>query len=122
MLIGDAAGHVDPILGEGIRYALWDADLAAEAIISGKPERLDALWRKAYYKDFVEACRLREFIYDPGMLERGVNLISRSETFSEIMLGIVSGTQSYRDLWGRVVTSLPKMMSEVKTVRAADKG
>ena len=118
ILIGDAAGHVDPVLGEGIRYALCDADLAAEAIISGKPERLDALWRKAYYKDFVEACRLREFIYDPGMLERGVDLISRSETFSEIMLGIVSGTQSYTELWGRVMTSLPRIFAEAKSSSA----
>lgn len=117
ILTGDAAGHVDPILGEGIRYALWDAELAAEAIVGGKPERFDSLWRQAYYRDFVEACKLREFVYDPGMLERGVDLIARSETFAGIMMGIVAGTQSYSGLWGRVITSLPRMMAEAKLDR-----
>ncbi len=122
ILIGDAAGHVDPILGEGIRYALWDAELAAEAIIDGKPKRFDSLWRQACYQDFVEACRLREFVYDPGMLERGVDLISRSETFAGIMMGIVAGTQSYSGLWGRVINSLPRMIAEAKQDRAPGKG
>jgi geranylgeranyl reductase family protein len=118
ILLGDAAGHVDPILGEGIRYALWDAEMAAEAIAGGKPERFDSLWRQAYCQDFVEACKLREFVYDPGMLERGVDLIARSGTFAGIMMGIVAGTQSYSGLWGRVINSLPRMMSEAKLDRA----
>ena len=33
LLIGDAAGLVDPLMGEGIRYAMASARLAAEAII-----------------------------------------------------------------------------------------
>jgi flavin-dependent dehydrogenase len=114
VLIGDAAGHVDPVLGEGIRYALWDAELAAGAIVRGTPAEFDALWRKAYYRDFVEACKLRDFIYDSGMLERGVSLISRSGTFAHIMMGVIAGTQSYRDLRKTVIASLPKILSEVK--------
>jgi geranylgeranyl reductase family protein len=114
ILIGDAAGHVDPVLGEGIRYALWGAELAMDAIVDGKPAGFDALWRKAYYRDFVEASKLRDFIYDPVMLERGVDLISRSGTFADIMMGVVSGTQSYRNLRKRVFDSLPRILSEVK--------
>ncbi len=115
ILIGDAAGHVDPLLGEGIRYALWGADLAAEAITGGEPARFDALWREAYYRDFVEACRLREFVYNTDMLERGVALISRSETFARIMMGVVAGTQSYRGLRRKVTTSLLRILSEAKS-------
>ena len=36
LLIGDAAGLMDPVLGEGIRYAVKSARIAAEAIIRGK--------------------------------------------------------------------------------------
>jgi flavin-dependent dehydrogenase len=32
ILVGDAAGHVDPITGAGILYALWSGELAAEVI------------------------------------------------------------------------------------------
>lgn len=117
-LIGDAAGHVDPVLGEGIRYALWDAELACEAVAGGDLSRFDALWRKAYHSDFVEACRLRDFIYNPDMIERGVALIARSETFAGIMMGVVAGTQSYRDLKERVLNSLPRIMAEARSGRA----
>ena len=33
LLVGDAAGLVDPLLGEGIRYAITSARIAAEAIV-----------------------------------------------------------------------------------------
>jgi geranylgeranyl reductase family protein len=47
VLVGDAAGLVDPLVGEGIRYALSSARLAAKAItqddLSGYEE---AIWRE----------------------------------------------------------------------------
>ncbi len=33
LLVGDAAGLVDPLLGEGIRYAVYSAEIAAQAIV-----------------------------------------------------------------------------------------
>ena len=48
MLLGDAAGHVEPLIGEGIYYALKSGELAAEAIISGDIQSYDKKWREAY--------------------------------------------------------------------------
>ena len=49
MLLGDAAGLINPLNGEGIQYALhsarWAADIAADGLASG---RLDAAGLKAY--------------------------------------------------------------------------
>lgn len=42
-LVGDAAGMVNPVSGEGIRYALRSARLAARAILEGHPARYGAL-------------------------------------------------------------------------------
>lgn len=47
-VIGDAAGHVHPITGEGISYALLSAHLAAQAIIAGDLAEYDHAWRAAY--------------------------------------------------------------------------
>jgi hypothetical protein len=33
MVIGDAAGHVDPITAEGITYAMWSAQIASQSIL-----------------------------------------------------------------------------------------
>jgi hypothetical protein len=38
LLVGDAAGLVDPFSGEGIRFAIKSGRLAAESIISGHPQ------------------------------------------------------------------------------------
>ena len=46
LLVGDAANLVDPLLGEGIRYALESGRLAAEAITAGNLSSYDAaVWR-----------------------------------------------------------------------------
>lgn len=42
LLVGDAAGLVDPFSGEGIRFAIKSGRMAAEAILSGHLERYPA--------------------------------------------------------------------------------
>ena len=47
VLVGDAAGLMDPMLGEGIRYAIASARLAAEAIVAGDLTGYEAaIWRE----------------------------------------------------------------------------
>lgn len=48
LLVGDAAGHVDAVVGEGIYYALESAKIAAGAISTGDIRSYDALWRSRY--------------------------------------------------------------------------
>ncbi len=43
LLVGDAAGLVDPCTGEGIRFAIKSGRLAADAILSGHPESYASL-------------------------------------------------------------------------------
>jgi geranylgeranyl reductase family protein len=65
ILIGDAAGHVDPISGGGILYALWGGELAAKAIESKNPKSFDKAWREAYGRFFEERCKNKKDFYDP---------------------------------------------------------
>ena len=48
VLVGDAAGHVDPVLGAGIGYALHSGLLAAQAILDGNLADYEDSWRSAY--------------------------------------------------------------------------
>jgi geranylgeranyl reductase family protein len=113
ILVGDAAGHVDPLLGEGIRYAVWSADLAARAIADGKPAEFDVLWRKTYYQDLVKACRLVSFVYNPRILELAVMMVSRSRTCERIVTGIVARECTYRGIRRRVAAGLPRIALDV---------
>jgi flavin-dependent dehydrogenase len=47
-LLGDAAGQVHPITGEGVAYALWSAELLGQALRRGDRQAYDSLWRQAY--------------------------------------------------------------------------
>jgi geranylgeranyl reductase family protein len=82
ILIGDAAGHVDPVSGGGILYALWDGELAAQAIKNGDPKYFDSLWREAFGKNLAERCMIKDSFYDP--LQSTVSLFRGLEkkTFS----------------------------------------
>lgn len=68
ILIGDAAGHVSPISGEGIVYALLDGQLAAQAVVENKPEMFNELWKEAYGSNLFLDVKLRKFLYTrPGL-------------------------------------------------------
>ena len=69
-LLGDAAGHVHPITGEGIAYALWSAELLAEAFGQGDPQVYEGLWREQYGRGFMAASgMLRPVDLDIGAYE-----------------------------------------------------
>jgi geranylgeranyl reductase family protein len=80
ILIGDAAGHVDPISGEGILYALWGGKLAAQTIKLDDLKSYDRLWRKEYGRSLEERCRKKKAFYDPV------------ESTISIMLGLADKT------------------------------
>ena len=68
-LIGDAGGHVDPISGEGILYALLDGELAAQAIAENTPKYYDKMWKKTYGINLFAAIKMRKWIYKKPVLE-----------------------------------------------------
>jgi len=68
MLIGDAAGHVSPTLGEGILYALLDGELAAQAITENNPRLFNELWKETYGASLFKDIIMRKWLYTrPGV-------------------------------------------------------
>ena len=47
LLVGDAAGYVDPLTGEGISLGILSGVIAVNCISDGCPERYDRAWRRA---------------------------------------------------------------------------
>lgn len=69
LLIGDAAGHVNPISGSGIIYALLDGKLAAKVIAEDHPERFNKLWIETYGQTLFLDTMLRGWVYKRPLLE-----------------------------------------------------
>ena len=49
-MVGDAAGYVDPMTGEGIRVSLDTAEVAVQCIQNGCPDQYDKAWARATYR------------------------------------------------------------------------
>jgi geranylgeranyl reductase family protein len=56
LVIGDAAGHIDPLTGEGIQYAMDGAEIAAEVLDEGlTANQLGAAYLKRYQDRWMTA-------------------------------------------------------------------
>src|SRR5215475_10886042 len=95
MAVGDAAGLVDPITGEGIYYAIRSADLASKALLSdvSLADRVAAyrrLLRKDFSADLEFSSRLAKKVFLGRFLlgtvpARMVQFTRRSPRFSALM-------------------------------------
>jgi flavin-dependent dehydrogenase len=58
LLVGDAAGYVDPLTGEGIALGLASALAAVRSIVEGAPESYEARWRQLSRRSFAATSAL----------------------------------------------------------------
>ena len=116
-MIGDSAGLVDPITGEGLYYALRSAELCAEALLAGRPDHYQVLLEDEVLAELKLAARVSERFYSgqvfgDSVLERMVSLTAQSASFRELMSDLFAGIQGYRDLRSRLYRILPAVMAE----------
>lgn len=107
LLVGDSAGFLDPITGEGITLALKSVQ-AAVPIVRRALETGD-VGDAALAPYAVERARITHDVYKltqlmldvtryPALANRAVGRLSRDTALFQKMMGIVTGTSRYRDL------------------------
>ena len=105
-LIGDAAGFVDPLTGEGIYYALKSADLLARAIDT-KPGNYEEMWRCEFGEELRRASQLQSRFYHgtfggKPFVERMVQFAGWHRGVRKTLGDLIAGSQSYVDLKSRL--------------------
>lgn len=115
--IGDSAGLVDPITGEGLYYALRSADLCARALLAGRPAEYQTRIEEEVLPELQLAARVsqrfyRGQVFGESVAERMVALTAQSENFRTLMSDLFAGIQGYHDLRARLYRSLPSLMAE----------
>jgi geranylgeranyl reductase family protein len=122
MAVGDAAGLVDPITGEGLYYAIRSADLAARALLSEAGEFAANHYRRLLRRDFTGdlefGSRLAKRIFLGRFLfgtvpARMVQFTRRSPRFSAIMRDLFAGKQPYLGLKRRLMENLNGSLYEI---------
>lgn len=103
LLVGDAAGLADPLLGEGIAYAMMSARLAAQAIaaflkgespdLAGYSERIRRTLRRDLWGLSIGAAFFYRFTA-PSLTLLGNNPIMR-----RLAINILSGQKSLSGIW-----------------------
>jgi flavin-dependent dehydrogenase len=117
MAVGDAAGLVDPITGEGLYYAIRSADLAARSLLaelSSAAEKIahyHRLIRRDFAADLEFGSRLAKRIFLGRFLlgsvpARMVQFTRRSPRFAAVMQDLFAGKQPYLGLKQRLMRNL----------------
>jgi geranylgeranyl reductase family protein len=123
MAVGDAAGFVDPLTGEGIYYAIRSGDLVSQVITGAgfDPLAAPAQYRERIDQDFAadlefgasfaQKLFLGRFLFRsiPACI---VEYMRRSPKLQELMQDIFSGTQDYLSLRNRLFRNLNGTFNE----------
>ena len=124
MAVGDAAGLVDPITGEGIYYAMRSGDLAGQTVINDahglveKAAAYRALLAREFGHDLEFAATLAKRVFLGQFVfrtvpQRMVQFMQRSPRFRELMQDLFAGTQPYLGLRNRLLRNLNGTIQEV---------
>lgn len=124
MAVGDAAGLVDPITGEGIYYAVRSGDLASRTLLnhagdlSAAPEEYRRALRRDFTVDLEFGSRLARRVFLGRFLfatvpERMVQFARRSPRFGVILQDLFSGRQPYVGLKKRLLSNLNGSLYEI---------
>jgi geranylgeranyl reductase family protein len=122
--VGDAAGLVDPITGEGLYYAMRSGDLASQAVLNdahGFAEKA-AAYRSMVSREFAVdlefAAMLSKRVFLGNFMFRSVparmiQFMRRSPRFRALMQDLFSGTQPYMELRSRLLRNLNGTLQEI---------
>ena len=94
LLVGDAAGLVDPYTGEGIRHALFSGMAAAETILAGNIQNYTRRIQDEIAKDLLWAKRLAGFFYARQHLS--FHYLLRNRCIFQAMLKTVTNQKTYK--------------------------
>src|SRR5215831_13803644 len=111
-LVGDAAGLVDPITGEGIYYAFKSAEILAETL-----DRRDLYQSKIQMeigRELQRSARMYNRFYRGRFLgadfkKRTVQLAQRSNTLKTVLGNLIAGNQGYLSLKKKLFLSIPSV-------------
>jgi geranylgeranyl reductase family protein len=98
LLIGEAAGLVNPLTGEGIDYALESGRLAARHLARGDLTRADleaydGLLRQRFQRLFIFCNQLRDLFLNPLWLNRMVSAAAQRPDLKLLLTDIVLGNR-----------------------------
>src|SRR3984893_9633455 len=124
LAVGDAAGLVDPITGEGLYYAMRSGDLASQVALNEshsfaeKAHAYRNLLRNEFIADLEFGASIARRVFVGRFLfstvpARMVGFVRRSPRFRTLIEDLFAGTQPYLGLKSRLLKNLNGTLQEV---------
>jgi geranylgeranyl reductase family protein len=106
LLVGDAAGLVDPLTREGIYFALLSGAWAADAVAESPrafARNYDGRIRQHIVAELAHAAQLKTGFFRPAFTELVMSALHESAEIRSVMASLVAGEQSYAGLKWRLL-------------------
>ncbi|MBC8139089.1 MAG: geranylgeranyl reductase family protein [Fibrella sp.] len=104
LLVGDAAGVVQPMFGEGIQYAIRTGNVAAECLASGTVNSYTERVRGLFADEFDAALRIGKIFYRTPYLSYKLGVKNPAGT--KLVGRLMAGEASLHDLESRIYERL----------------
>jgi geranylgeranyl reductase family protein len=100
LLVGEAAGLVNPLTGEGIDYALESAEVGAEVLHhtlrhgqtpAQTAQKFSQALRDRFLRPFLTICRVRDFYFHTWLLNRAARAALRHADFHFTLVQVCLG-------------------------------
>ncbi len=116
-MVGDSAGFVDPVTGEGLYYALRSGDLLAKAILRGRPEAYADMVKEDFLPELIEGAKYADRFFHgtflgETILERMIQFAAESPSFRDLLGDLFAGVQGYVGLKARCYRTLPRVVRD----------
>jgi geranylgeranyl reductase family protein len=109
MLLGDAAGLVDPLTREGIYYALASGQWAADALMTDDPLGAGSRYADKVLSEIqpelARAARLSRLFFSSPFSALLVRALDESDGIRDVFVDLVGGHQPYRGLRRRLLAT-----------------
>ncbi len=117
-LVGDAAGLVDPVTGEGIYYAMRSGELCAQALLEDSPGLYPDRVRQEFGRTMTHGAQLARLFYRGDFLgdantTRLIQFAARTRTIRNLLQDLIDGTQSYAGIGLRFYRGLAASIWEM---------
>ncbi|WP_274352640.1 geranylgeranyl reductase family protein [Roseinatronobacter alkalisoli] len=115
LLVGDAAGLVDPITGEGIAWAMRSGQFAGEVAVrtlQTNTRPMDAYMERLRYihREIAVARRIRMLIYATPVRRYFPRTVERNPSMTRSYLRLLSGEVDYHDLGHKVLWRIARQL------------
>jgi geranylgeranyl reductase family protein len=104
LLVGDAAGLVDPITREGLYFALASSGLAAESLMKDRvADRYNKRVKRELHTELRKAARLKARFFHSAFTGLLLRALQESAQIRRVMADLVTGAQPYNGLRRRLL-------------------